>query len=66
MLGLDQLPQDRYGSDCFLLSPGVLVDQASRTKEKDSNYPETTGEDASNQQFENLINASKPITRLVP
>ena len=33
-LGLDQVPQEKHGSDFFLLPPGVLVDQASRTQEK--------------------------------
>ena len=48
---LDQVPQERHGSDFFLLPPGLLVDQASRTKEKGSNYPEITSENASNQQM---------------
>ena len=36
---MDQALQEIHGSDFFLLPPGVLVDQASRTKEKGSNIP---------------------------
>ena len=36
------------GSDFFLLTPGVLVDQASRTKEKGSKIPKITSENALN------------------
>ena len=32
-LGLDLVLRERHGSDVFLLPPGVLVHQASRTKE---------------------------------
>ena len=48
-LSLDQVPQERQGSDFFLLPHGVLVDQASRTKEKGSNSPKITSENALNQ-----------------
>ena len=46
MLGLDQAHQERHGSDFFLLPLGVLVDQASRTKEKGSNIPKISSEKA--------------------
>ena len=47
-LSLDQVPQERHGSDFFLLPPGVLVNQASRTKEKGSIAPKITSENALN------------------
>ena len=37
------------GSSVFLLPPGILVDQASRTKEKGSNVLKITSENALNQ-----------------
>ena len=46
---LYQVPKERHGSDFLILAPGVLVDQASRTKEKGSNIPEITPENALNQ-----------------
>ena len=49
-LGLDQVLQERHGSDFFLLPPGVLVDQASRTTEEGSNCLKITSENALNQQ----------------
>ena len=36
---------------CSYSPLGVLVDEASRTKEKGSNYPETTSENAPNQHM---------------
>ena len=41
-LSLDHALQERHGSDFFLLPPGVLVHEASRTKEKGSNIPKIT------------------------
>ena len=38
----------------FLLPPGVPVDQASRSKEKGSNYRQSTSKIASNQQLTHL------------
>ena len=49
-LSLVQALQERHGSDFFLLPPGVLVDQASRTKEKGSNIPKITSKNALNLQ----------------
>ena len=45
-LNVEPVPQERHGSDFFLLPPGVLVDQASGTKEKGSNVPNITPENA--------------------
>ena len=49
VLGLGQVLQERHGSDLLLLPPGVLVDQASRTKEKGSHFPTITSENAFSQ-----------------
>ena len=41
-LGRDQVPYQKHGSDFFLLSPGLLVDQTSGTSEKGSKSLEIT------------------------
>ena len=52
---MDQALQERHDSAFFLLLPGVLVDRASRTKEKGSNILKITSENALNLPKKNLI-----------